>query len=302
MQKSCSNLAKFQTLTHIAEISWICVNYSDCKIVISWRDWCMEDQTWPKKVGVDSSYPCEHMDGFGVIVLEDSWTKISVFLFNSSTAEVETNLEEVGLEAEAPPLLGRGLWSHKKKSLQTSVFSLKCESVQLTDTVCWTSDLCEYCCAQCCTIRSTAVSILVLLQYVQSCSMLMFLSVWPPGGAATVCMPSRSFQVNGLFAAEVGWLQRVKRKARVVLASGLFPLRSLGKRLCAALWKYLQSTINFTFLRLVQVSFQVLASFWCCNGSIVSGIPHSKTNLDKRHKGRIYALSKVFSDNIFQFL
>lgn len=125
-----------------------------------------------------------------------------------------------------------GAWPVKpQKSLQISVFCLKCESVQLTDTVCWTSDLCEYCCAQCCTIRSTAASILVLLQYVQSCSMLMFLSVWPPGGAATVCMPSRSFQVNGLFAAVAGRSQCVNKRK----SPGCFPLQSLGKRLCAAL-------------------------------------------------------------------
>lgn len=171
-----------------------------------------------------------------------------MLLFNHSTAKVETDRRRLGLKLKPPAPssdFGRGGAAceatkkkkkslKKKNSLQTSVFSFKCESVQLTDTVCWTSDLCEYCCAQCCTIRSTAVSILVLLQYVESCSMLMFLSVWPPGGAATVCMPSRSFQVNGLFAAETGWFRNVsvKGKQSVVPATRCFPLRSVEKRLC----------------------------------------------------------------------
>lgn len=107
---------------------------------------------------------------------------MSVFLLNSSTAEVETSRRRLKLKPR-PHLCGA--WPVKLQPQKTFEYlSSVCNvRVVILQTVCWTSDLCEYCCAQCCTIRSTAVqcgtavSILVLLQYVQSCSMLMFLSV-----------------------------------------------------------------------------------------------------------------------------
>lgn len=146
------------------------------------------------------------------IVISQRRPKISVCIFKGSTAWGWDCLKEVGLESEVlPPLCiwGRGLWSSSSiKPLNMCLF-VKCESGQSSCT-CWTS-------------VSTAVHSVVLsgvLRYSEvllsvfwfSCSTFSHVacwcfcqySVWPPGGAATVCMPSRGFQVKGPFAAVEG--------------------------------------------------------------------------------------------------
>lgn len=108
--------------------------------------------------------------------------------------------EGVGLEAKAPPpqvYWGHGLW------IPVRVVSLQKPYVG-------SSDLCEYCCAQCCTTRSTAWYRRQYYWFSSStlshvaCWCFCQYSVWPPGGAATVfACRAESFQVSGRFAAAV---------------------------------------------------------------------------------------------------
>lgn len=119
------------------------------------------------------------MGGFGISIHKSRKRKVEpkpeFFLKTVSQIKLRGDLTWRWSPAQ---ILGRGLWSSSQKSLWKNLSSAWNVSVHQT------SDLCEYCCAQRCTTRSstavqcgTAVSIVVLLLYVQSCSMLMFLSV-----------------------------------------------------------------------------------------------------------------------------
>lgn len=96
--------------------------------------------------------------------------KVSVFQFNSSMAAVQP-------EGVKPTEI---LWI------------CVCGRGQLTGNACWTRDLCECCCAQCCTISRVLLSVFWVSSSVFShvaCWCFCQYRVWPPGGAAaTVCM------------------------------------------------------------------------------------------------------------------
>lgn len=110
---------------------------------------------------------------------EESWTKISVFMFESSTAEVEANQRRLGLKRKPPsPCVFWGAWPVKQCLLFVMWEWSSYRYSMLDQWPLWVL-LCTvlYFGEFCGTVCGTAVSILVLLQYVQPCSMLMFLSV-----------------------------------------------------------------------------------------------------------------------------
>lgn len=114
-------------------------------------------------------------------------------IYLGRTAEMELQKTEkvfVVWVSDSFPRWGFSLWSCTK-SVNSRLFLFLMSVVALRNQ--YVGPL--WVLLQCCTVvrRGTAASILLLLQYVQSCSMLMFskYSVWPPGGAVTVCMPVR---------------------------------------------------------------------------------------------------------------
>lgn len=173
---------------------------------------------------------------------------MSVFRLNSSTVEVETSRRRLKLKPR-PHLCGAWpvkLQPQKAFEYLSSVCNVRVVILQIQYVGPATS-------------VSTAVHSVVLsgvLRYsVVLLSVFWFSSstfshvacwcfcqyaAWPPGGAVTVCMPSRSFQVKGLFAAVARHSRSSKTvsvltnsKANAMILSRLFLLKSLGTRLCA---------------------------------------------------------------------
>ncbi len=185
-------------------------------------------------------------------VKEESWTCISVFLFNGSMTEVKTS--QIRLKWKPRPFVcwRRGLWSssHRKPLFCLSVCNVRVVILQSQYVGPVTS-------------VSTAVhsvGLLGVLRYYSvvlrsvfgfssstfthvACWCFCQYSAWSPGDGTvcmweacrwSVCLQPWSGVASCLYET-VSML--TNRKTSVMIATTWFPLKTIGNRLCAALWE-----------------------------------------------------------------